>query len=49
MSKLTASSLNFNVLGAAMKALVDTAVLLDGETQRGSAERKFALLVQTAR
>ena len=49
ITKLTASALNFNVLGAAIKAVVETVSALDGESHRCSAEKKFSLLYRMAR
>ena len=49
ITKLTASALNFNVLGAAIKAVVESVSALDGENFRCSVERKFSLLYRMAR
>ncbi|XP_058960015.2 E3 ubiquitin-protein ligase ubr3 [Pocillopora verrucosa] len=49
ITKLTASALNFNVLGAAIKAVVESVSALDGESFRCSVERKFSLLYRMAR
>lgn len=49
ITKLTASALNFNVLGAAIKAVVESVSALDGESHRCSFERKFSLLYRMAR
>ncbi|XP_078377169.1 E3 ubiquitin-protein ligase ubr3-like isoform X1 [Oculina patagonica] len=49
ITKLTASALNFNVLGAAIKAVVESVSELDGESHRCSAEKKFSLLYRMAR
>ncbi|XP_048579140.1 E3 ubiquitin-protein ligase ubr3 isoform X3 [Nematostella vectensis] len=50
MSKLTACALNFSVLGASVKSMVEIALMLEsGDSQTWSPERKFALLYQTAR
>ncbi|KAJ7375333.1 hypothetical protein OS493_002084 [Desmophyllum pertusum] len=49
ITKLTASAFNFNVLGAAIKAVVESVSALDGESHRCSAEKKFSLLYRMAR
>ena len=49
VTKLTASALNFTVLGAAIKAVVETVSALDGESHRSSTEKKFSLLCKMAR
>jgi len=49
ITKLTASALNFTVLGAAIKVVVELVSALDGENHRSTAEKKFSLLYRMAR